>query len=172
MSLSRGDMPEQFRCHKPETSPFSIHSGPLALNGGVDEAHGSWRGSMTTLRKTITATALVALFAGTIATTPASAWYYGNNNGAAIAGAMIGGMALGAAVGTLVSQPNYSYGYSGGYGTGYGYGPGYANGYGYGYVPYRTAPSSGYGGGYGYGNGYGYGYGYGRRHRHWDDDDD
>ena len=65
---------------------------------------------MPKLRKSITSTAIVALLAGTIGTTPASAWYY-NNNGAAIAGAMIGGMALGAAVGALASQPSYGYGY-------------------------------------------------------------
>jgi hypothetical protein len=167
--LSRGDKLRQFRGHKPETAPFSSHSGSLALTHSVNQNHSSWRGTMTTLRKTIPATAIAALLAGTMTTTPASAWYYRNNNGAAIAGAVIGGMALGAAVGTLVSQPNYNYGYGGGYGTGYGYGPGYANGYGYGYVPYRTAPSYNYGGGYGYGNGYGYGYG--RRYRHWGDDD-
>ena len=76
---------------------------------------GSRRGSMTTLRKSITATAIVVLLAGTMATTPASAQYYGYNNGAAVAGAIVGGMALGAAVGALASQPHYNYGYSGGY---------------------------------------------------------
>jgi hypothetical protein len=85
---------------------------------------------MPKLRKSITSTAIVASLAGTIGTTPASAWYY-NNNGAAIAGAMIGGTALGAAVGALASQPSY--------------------GYGYGYAPYRAVPAYGYGPGYGYG---------------------
>jgi hypothetical protein len=115
----------------------------MALYAVVDEAHGFfWRGSMPKLRKSITSTAIVALLAGTIGTTPASAWYY-NNNGAAIAGAMIGGMALGAAVGALASQPSYGYGY--------GYARAFGGDYGYGYAPYRAAPAYGYGPGYGYG---------------------
>jgi hypothetical protein len=127
---------------------FSNCSGSLALNGSVDKAPDSWRGSMTVLRKTVTATAIVALVAGTMTTTPASAWYSGYNNGAEVAGAIIGGMALGAAVGAMASQPHY------GYGGGYGYTPAYGSGYGYGYAPYRVAPAYGYGGG----NGPGYGY--------------
>ncbi|GLI92318.1 hypothetical protein [Methylocystis echinoides] len=114
---------------------------------------------MTKLRKTITATALVALLAWTMTTTPASAWYYGANNGAAVAGAVIGGMALGAAVGVLASQPSY------GYYPNYGYGAGYGGGY----APYyRTAPAYGYGG---YGYGYGYRYPHQRQVDYYDDDD-
>ena len=105
---------------------------------------------MTTLRKTITATAIIALIGGTTMATPASAWYR-NNNGAAVVGALVGGLALGAAVGALASQPSY------------GYSPGY------GYAPYRPVPAYGYGAGYGYGYGYGYAP---RRHYHVDYYDD
>lgn len=106
---------------------------------------------MITLRKTISTTAILALLFGAVATTPAMAWGYRNDNGMAVAGAVIGGMALGAAVGAIASQPsNY-----------YGYGPRY------GYPAPRPSPAYGYGGGYGYEDGYGYR----RPHHHIDYDD-
>ena len=105
----------------------------IPLYPPIIETRSSLEGTMTSLKKIITGTAVAALMAGTMAATPAAAWSrYRNNNAGAIAGAAIGGMALGAAIGAA-TQPRYYGGY------GYGYAP-----YGYGYTPY----------------GYGYSYGW------------
>jgi len=82
---------------------------------------------MTNSRKIIAGSAVALMIGATMAATPAAAWgRYHNNNGAAVAGALVGGMALGAAVGAMASQPHYN----NGYGQPYGYG-GYEEGYGY-----------------------------------------
>jgi hypothetical protein len=90
---------------------------------------------MTSLKKIITGSAVALMIGGTMAATPAAAWGYRHDNGAAIAGAVIGGMALGAAIGAAASQPDYYDGY------GYGYGPRPVYGQPYGYAP---APAYGY----------------------------
>jgi len=92
---------------------------------------------MTSLKKIITGAAMALMIGGTMAATPAAAWGYRHDNGAAIAGAAIGGMSLGAAIGAVASQPDY---YDG-YGYGYGYGPRPVYGQPYGYAP---APAYGY----------------------------
>jgi hypothetical protein len=79
----------------------------------IIETPSSLEGTMTSLKKIITGSALAALLAGTMAASPAAAWWDGgygygyHNNGAAIAGAAIGGMALGAMIGAAASQPHY-----------------------------------------------------------------
>jgi hypothetical protein len=90
---------------------------------------------MTSLKKIITGAAVALMIGGTMAATPAAAWGYRHDNGAAIAGAVVGGMALGAAIGAAASQPRYDDGY------GYGYGPRPVYGQSYGYEP---APAYGY----------------------------
>ncbi len=88
---------------------------------------------MNSLKNIITGTAMALIIGGTMAATPAAAWGYRHDNGAAIAGAVVGGMALGAAIGTAASQPHYYDGYGYGprpvYGQPYGYAPGPAYGY-------------------------------------------
>ena len=88
---------------------------------------------MTKLGKFITAATVMLTIGGAMAATPAAAWGYRHNNGAAIAGAAIGGLALGAAIGAAASQPRY-------YG-GYGYGPRPVYGQPHGYAP---SPAYGY----------------------------
>ncbi len=93
---------------------------------------------MTSLKKIITGTVVALMIGGTMAATPAAAWWDGgygygyHSNGAAIAGAAIGGMALGAAIGAAASQPDYY--------DGYGYGPRPVYG-----QPYGDAPAPAYG---------------------------
>jgi hypothetical protein len=82
---------------------------------------------MNSMKKIITGAAVALLVGGTMAATPAAAWGYRHDNGAAIAGAVVGGMALGAAIGAAASQPNYY--------DGYGYGPRPVYGQPYGYAP-------------------------------------
>ncbi len=68
---------------------------------------------MTSMKKIITGAAMALMIGGTMAATPAAAWWDGgygygyHSNGAAIAGAAIGGMALGAMIGAAASQPHY-----------------------------------------------------------------
>ena len=88
---------------------------------------------MTSLKKIITGAAVALMIGGSMAATPAAAWGYRHDNGAAIAGAAIGGMALGAAIGAAASQPRYYGGYGYGYPPPPAYGYGYAPAYGYGY---------------------------------------
>jgi hypothetical protein len=88
---------------------------------------------MISMKKIITGAAMALMIGGTMAATPAAAWGYRHDNGAAIAGAAIGGMALGAAIGAATSQPRYD--------DGYGYGPRRVYGQPYGYAP---APAHGY----------------------------
>jgi hypothetical protein len=88
---------------------------------------------MNSLKKIITAAAVALMIGVTMAATPAAAWGYRHDNGAAIAGAVVGGMALGAAIGAAASQPRYD--------DGYGYGPRPVYGQPYGYAP---APAYGY----------------------------
>ncbi len=82
---------------------------------------------MTTLRKMITGAAVALMIGGTMAATPAAAWGYRHDNGAAIASAAMGGLALGEAIGAAASQPRYY--------DGYGYGPRPVYGQPYGYTP-------------------------------------
>lgn len=87
-------------------------------------------------KKQIIACASAALMiGGAMVATPAAAWGYRHDNGAAIAGAVVGGMALGAAIGAAASQPDYYNGYDYGprpvYGQPYGYAPAPAYGYDY-----------------------------------------
>lgn len=86
---------------------------------------------MTKLKKIIAGPAVALMIGGAMSATPAAAWGYRHNNGAAIAGAAIGGLALGAAIGAAASQPRY---YGGGacqvpvydsWGNFRGYRPGY-----------------------------------------------
>jgi hypothetical protein len=88
---------------------------------------------MTSLKKIITGAAVALMIGGTMAATPAAAWGYRHDNGAAIAGAVVGGMALGAAIGAAASQPRYYDGYGPRpvYGQPYGYAPAPAYGYDY-----------------------------------------
>ena len=88
---------------------------------------------MTNMKKIITGAAATLIIGGAMAATPAAAWGYRHDNGAAIAGAVVGGMALGAAIGAAASQPDYY--------DGYGYGPRPVYGQPYGYAP---APAYGY----------------------------
>ena len=90
---------------------------------------------MTSMKKIITGAAMALMIGGTMAATPAAAWGYRHDNGAAIAGAVVGGMALGAAIGAAASQPRYY--------DGYGYGPRPVYGQLYGYAP-APAPAYGY----------------------------
>jgi hypothetical protein len=82
---------------------------------------------MTSMKKIITGAAVALTVGGAMASTPAAAWGYRHDNGAAIAGAVVGGLALGAAIGAAASQPNYY--------DGYGYGPRPVYGQPYGYAP-------------------------------------
>jgi hypothetical protein len=93
--------------HRRTSSGIALRYLPLI------EQHSSLEGTMTSLKKIITGSTLAALLAGTMAASPAAAWWDGgygygyHNNGAAIAGAAIGGMALGAMIGAAASQPHY-----------------------------------------------------------------
>jgi hypothetical protein len=77
------------------------------------EQRSSLEGTMTSMKKIITGAAMALMIGGTMAATPAAAWWDGgygygyHSNGAAIAGAAIGGMALGAMIGAAASQPHY-----------------------------------------------------------------
>ena len=90
---------------------------------------------MTNLKTIITGAAAALMIGGAMAATPAAAWGYRHDNGAAISGAAIGGMALGAAIGAAASRPHYyggdGYGPQPVYGQSYGYAPGPAYGYDY-----------------------------------------
>lgn len=88
---------------------------------------------MNNMKKIITAVSAALIICGAMVTTPAAAWGYRHDNGAAIAGAVVGGMALGAAIGAAASQPDYDNRYDDGPRPAYGQPYGYAPAYGYDY---------------------------------------
>jgi hypothetical protein len=93
----------------------------------------SLEGTMNNMKKIITAVSAALIIGGAMVTTPAAAWGYRHDNGAAIAGAVVGGMALGAAIGAAASQPDYDNRYDDGPRPAYGQPYGYAPAYGYDY---------------------------------------